>query len=36
VPNGGLARGHTANNPFPYAENNGATLFVLAHQTIDI
>jgi 3-hydroxy-9,10-secoandrosta-1,3,5(10)-triene-9,17-dione monooxygenase len=31
-----MARGHTANNPFPYAENHGATLFGLTHQTIDI
>jgi 3-hydroxy-9,10-secoandrosta-1,3,5(10)-triene-9,17-dione monooxygenase len=31
-----MARGHTANNPFPYAENHGAMLFGLPHKTIDI
>lgn len=31
-----MARGHTANNPFPYAENHGGMLFGLPHQTIDI
>lgn len=31
-----MARGHTANNPFPYAENHGGMLFGLPYQTIDI
>lgn len=31
-----MARGHTANNPFPYAENHGGVMFGLEHQTIDI
>lgn len=31
-----MARGHTANNPYPYGENHGGMMFGLAHQTIDI
>jgi len=31
-----MARGHTANNPFPYAESHGAMLFGLPCQTMDI
>ncbi len=31
-----MARGHTANNPFPYAENHGGMMFGLENQTIDI
>ncbi len=31
-----MARGHTANNPFPYGENYGGVLFGLEPQTIDI
>ena len=31
-----MARGHTANNPLPYAENHGGILFGLPPQTIDI
>lgn len=30
-----MARGHSANNPFPYAENHGAMMFGLPYQTID-
>jgi 3-hydroxy-9,10-secoandrosta-1,3,5(10)-triene-9,17-dione monooxygenase len=30
-----MARGHTANNPFPYAENHGGIMFGLPPQTID-
>ncbi len=31
-----MARGHTANNPFPYSENHGGMMFGLESQTIDI